>query len=245
MGDLVKQWIEGGMDYSSGVALYEQIGKNKLLKQNFSRSNTISNHKKLEYELRKFLPAEVTIPKINLENIPETINVESIVEALVQQQESKQMDLIKKLPPEMLPTLLTANLKWKEACLLKLQLNNFPDEAESESLKIQLEIDAKIKENALYWKQIDYYLEHKILPKEPKSGFEELSPAKLVKRQQYHFQNISKLKGRIKENRKFLSTTDSVKLKSKLERTVAKQESELLKKESELQILNTLVNGKG
>ena len=54
MGDLVEKWIADGMDYFSGVALYGQIGKNKLLMRGFRQSNTISNQKKLEYELRSF-----------------------------------------------------------------------------------------------------------------------------------------------------------------------------------------------
>lgn len=243
MGDLVKKWIADGMDYFSGVALYGQIGKNKLLKQAFTR-NSISNQKKLEYELRKFLPLEPVVKKLIAIDGPQPVNVEEIIEYQIKQYESKQLKLIKMLPTEMLPTLFRANLKFKENCILKLQMNDLPDEAEDTCLKIQLQIDANWKENALRWKQIDYYLEHKILPKEPKSAFDGLTPAELVKRQQYHFQNISKLKKRITENRKDLSTTDSVKMKSKLERTLAKQESDLITKESELQILNNLVNGK-
>lgn len=243
MGNLVEQWIADGMDYFTGVALYGQIGKNKLLKQSFTRNN-IANQKKLEYELRKFLKVEVKETTINVQDTAQIINIEAIVEQQVQQYESSQIDLIKKLPQEMLPILFTANLKWKENCILKIQLNSLPDAAEATALKIQLQIDANWKENQLCWKQIDYYLEHKILPKVAKSAFDNLTPAELVKRQQYHFQNISKLKGRITENRKVLSNTDSVKVKAKLERMLAKQENDLLTKENELQTLTQLVNGK-
>jgi hypothetical protein len=244
MGNLVEEWIAAGCDYASGVALYNQIGKNKLLKNNFARNKSIANQKKLDYELRKFLSVKAKPIVEKVANIAQSINVEAIVEHQVQQYESKQTELIKQLPEELLPVLFRANLLFRESCILKLQLNNMPDEAESESLKIQLQIDDKLKENRLCWKQIDHYLEHKQLPKIAKSQFDNLTPAELVKRQQYHFQNISKLKKRITENRNLLSTTDSVSVKARLERTLAKQESDLLAKENELQTLTNLVNGK-
>jgi hypothetical protein len=243
MGNLAQQWIADGRDYSSGVALYEQIGKNKHLVVLFKRNSGISNQKKLEYELSKHLPVIVQ-EKPLLPIVPNELNLEAVVEYQVKQYESKQLELIKRLPAEMLPVLFTANLKFKENCILKLQLNNLPDEAEEHALKIQLQIDANWKENALCWKQIDYYLDHKQLPKVAKSEFKNLTPGELVKRQQYHFQNISKLKRRITENRNILSKTDLVKTKSKLERMLAKQESDLIAKENELQTLNNLVNGK-
>jgi len=249
MGNLVEEWIAAGCDYGSGVALYNEIGKNKLLKNNFARNKSIANQKKLEYELRKFLPVDEKEKSVKRNPIVDialkAIEVEAIVEHQVQQYESNQPELIKQLPEELLPVLFRANLLFRESCILKLQLNNMPDEAEAECLKIQLQIDDKLKENRLCWKQIDHYLEHKQLPKIAKSQFDNLTPAKLVKRQQYHFQNISKLKKRITENRKVLSTTDSVSVKARLERTLAKQESDLLAKENELQTLTNLVNGKG
>lgn len=247
MGNLVQEWIDTGCDYASGVKLFEQIGKNRLLMRQFSRNSGVANQKKLDYELRKFLKVEEK-PK-SAKNNPivdialKTIEVEAIVEHQVKEYESKQTELIKQLPAELLPVLFRANLLFRESCILKLELNNMPDEAEAECLKIQLQIDDKLKENRLCWKQIDHYLEHKQLPKIAKSQFDNLTPAELVKRQQYHFQNISKLKKRITENRKVLSTTDSVSVKARLERTLAKQESDLLAKENELQTLTNLVNG--
>ena len=243
--EAVKDWIDSGCDYASGVRLFEQIGKNKLLMRQFSRNSSISNQKKLEYELRKFLPIKAKPMVEKVQHIAQSINVEAIVEHQVQQYESKQTELIKQLPEELIPVLLKANLKWKENCILKIELNSLPDDCEDASLKIQLQIDANWKENQLCWKQIDHYLEHKQLPKIAKSQFDNLTPAELVKRQQYHFQNVSKLKKRITENRKVLSTTDSVSVKARLERTLAKQESDLLAKENELHTLTNLVNGKG
>lgn len=244
MGNLeVKQWFDDGKDYAAGVALYERFGKNKLLLRNFKRINNVANQKKLEYELGKLLPKpEVIKTQPPLE--PIVVNVEAIVEQQVQQYESKQVELIKQLPEELLPVLLRANMVWKENCLLKLQLNDLPDEAEGMALELQLKIDRNWKENVNCWKQIDYYFEHKSLPEAPKSDFDGLTGAQLAKRQQYHFQNISKLKGRITENRNALAKTDSVKVKARLERAIAKQESNLLAKEKELEIITGLVNGK-
>lgn len=203
MGNLVEEWIAAGCDYASGVALYNEIGKNKLLKNTFARNKSIANQKKLDYELRKFLPVEAKPIVEKVANIAQSINVEAIVEHQVKEYESKQTELIKQLPEELIPVLLKANLKWKENCILKLQLNSLPDDCEDAALKLQLQIDANWKENQLCWKQIDHYLEHKQLPKIAKSQFDNLTPAELVKRQQYHFQNISKLKRELRKTVRF------------------------------------------
>jgi hypothetical protein len=128
MGNLVQDWIDAGMDYASGVALYEQIGKNKLLKNVFKRHYSIANEKKLEYELRKLLQVEKVQHIAHVQDIAQPINVEAIVEHQVKQYESKQTELIKQLPEELIPVLLKANLKWKENCILKIQLNSLPDD---------------------------------------------------------------------------------------------------------------------
>lgn len=256
MGNVIQEWFDAGKPYDAGVALFEHYGRNKLLLRNFKRLQNASNEKKLEYELGKFLPkdtktaesakSDIFIPKEEkkAESAKSDINLDIVIEEQIKDYEGKQLELVKQLPEELISVLLRANLKWKENCILKLKLNALPDEAENEALKLQLQIDANWKENQLCWKQIDYYLQHKILPKEPKSQFDNLTAPELVKRQQYHFQNISKLKKRLKDNRIALGNTDSVKVKSKLERTIAKQESDLLAKEKELEIITNLVNGK-
>lgn len=248
MGNLdVVSWFENGKDYQTGVSIYEKIGKNKLLLRNFKRADTNQNRNKLAYELGKFLPV-VVIPKKNIVvdlTVDEPkINYEAVIDNQAKLIENKQLYLIKSLPEEMLQILFKANLKWRENCILKVKLNSLPDDAESEALAIQMQISENWKENALCWKQIDYYLEHKQLPKEPKSGFESLTPAELVKRQQYHFQNISKLKKRIEANRTELIDVTDVGKKAKLSRKLASQESDLLAKEKELEIITNLVNGK-
>lgn len=243
--DIIKEWIDSGMDYNDGVAIYETHCKNRILLKLFKRNLSIANHKKLQYELSKLLPHQIIEKPIkSVQNPSSSENVDEIIEFQLQQYESKQMELIKQLPPEMLEVLFTANLKWKENCRLKVQLNMCPAELEDIALQIQLKIDANWKENKLCWKQIDYYLEHKILPKVPESDYSNLTAPELVKRQQYHFSTISRLKKRITENRKKLSENIDTRKKSKIERSLAKQESDLLKKEAELQTLTNLVNGK-
>ena len=152
--------------------------------------------------------------------------------------------MIKQLPEELRGVLLTANLKWKENCILKLQLNALPDDAEKEAIGIQLKIANNWKENALCWKQIDYYLEHKQLLALEENSFDGLTAAQLVKRRQYHFQNVSKLNKKIKNNREILEATSNVKTKATLERILAKDEAKLLRLQNELQTLKQLIDGK-
>ena len=251
MGNLVEEWFANGKDYDAGVVLFNKLGANKLLMRNFLRNSSVANQRKLEYELGKFLP-KVTKTAISTENGTNGTNgnfdtIEKTVQYIeqsFQEATKKQAIYFHQLPPELQPELLAANTYWRENCLLKVQLNELPDEAENEAMKLQLKIAANWKANALCWSKIDYYLEHKTLPKEAESEFEKLSPGELVKRQQYHFQNISKIKSRLNENRVLLGKAEKVTEKARLERLVAKQEADLLKKNEELQTLTRLVDGK-
>ena len=128
-------------------------------------------------------------------------------------------------------------------CLLKVQLNELPAEAENKALQIQIEIAQKQKKNALCWEKLDYWKTHKVAPKEAESKFETLSPANLIKQEQYFFASISKMKKRLELNRELLKTANGIAEVNKLQRSIAKQESTLIAKNEELITIKRLING--
>ena len=175
-------------------------------------------------------------------------NEVSVVQYIEQQQiqyTTKQALYFHELPEELRPILLEANTLFKEMCLLKVQLNELPAEAETKALQLQTKISQKQKRNALCWKKLDYWKTHKVAPKESKGKFETLTPANLVKQEQYLFASISKMKKRLESNRELLKTTVGIVELNKLQRTISKQESTLIAKNEELLKIKALINGEG
>lgn len=91
--------------------------------------------------------------------------------------------------------------------------------------------------------KIDYWKTHKLVPKEAKGKFEKLTPANLVKQEQYLFASISKMKKRLAENKEMLKSANGVNEVNKLLRAVAKQESTLIAKNEQLITIKRLING--
>lgn len=132
---------------------------------------------------------------------------------------------------------------FRKNCYLKVTLNDLPAEAEDEALELQMQISDNLKKIASCWK-IDFWQEYRQLPKEVTSGFEKLTGAQLVKKQQYLFQNISKMKRRFDENLKQLSATENITKKARLKRLITKQDADLIQKNEELQIITNLIDGR-
>jgi len=55
MKEEIKAWLQGPREYLQGIALYDRYGYNKVLKNVFSRGETIANRQTLEYELGKLV----------------------------------------------------------------------------------------------------------------------------------------------------------------------------------------------
>lgn len=66
----------------------------------------------------------------------------------------------------------------------------------------------------------------------------------MVKQEQYKFAAISKLKKRLEENRKNLEKASSIAEINRLQRAIAKQESNIIKKNDELLTIQKLINDK-
>lgn len=247
----IDQWKANGTPYDEGVLLYASFPThNKNLLKNFHRKKTAQLLEKLKYELSKIdksvkatpVKKEVVEKPIVAQKVS-TTNVVQYIEQQQTQYTTKQALYFHELPAELRPILLEANTLFKEMCFLKVQLNELPAEAETKALEIQTEIAQKQKKNALCWEKLDYWKMHKVAPKEASGKFETLSPANLVKQEQYLFASISKMKKRLIENKELLKTANGVSEVNKLQRTIAKQESTLIAKNEELLTIKRLING--
>ena len=250
----IEQWKANGTPYNEGVLLYASLpAHNKVLLKNFQKKQSPQLLEKLKYELSKIDNSVQTVTNVQKRTKTEqngTIepkrNKTEVVQYIEQQQiqyTTKQALYFHELPAELRPILLEANTLFKEMCLLKVQLNELPVEAETKALELQTEIAQKQKRNALCWEKLDYWKTHKVAPKEAKGKFETLSPANLVKQEQYLFASISKMKKRLELNRELLKTASGVIEVNKIQRTIAKQESTLIAKNEELLKIKALING--
>lgn len=250
----IEQWKAKGTPYNEGVLLYASFpSHNKVLLKNFQKKQSPQLLEKLKYELSKIYNSEKTVVSVKKEiakktTIGQNVSKNEVVQYIEQQQiqyTTKQALYFHELPEELRPTLLEANTLFKEMCLLKVQLNELPAEAENKALQLQTEISQKQKRNALYWEKLDYWKTHKVAPKEAKGKFETLTPANLVKQEQYLFASISKMKKRLELNRELLKTASGVVEVNKIQRTISKQESTLIAKNEELLKIKALINGEG
>ena len=256
----IEQWKANGTPYQEGVLLYASFPThNKTLLKNFQRKETAQLLEKLKYELSKIdksvkTEQNGTIVQKQIKTVQteqngtfgQKVSTPNVVQYIEQQQTqytTKQALYFHELPAELRPILLEANTLFKEMCFLKVQLNELPAEAESKALSIQIDIAKKQKQNALCWEKLDYWKTHKVAPKEAKGKFETLSPANLVKQEQYLFASISKMKKRLELNRELLKTTVGIVELNKLQRTISKQESTLIAKNEELLKIKVLING--
>lgn len=235
----IEKWFANNCPYPEGVVIYSELKTPKAnLLRLFKLKESPANLEKLKYELGKL--KNVTTPVINPIQEKPIVDIEATAVAI----EKKQQLMFHELPPELRPELLKANELFRKNCYLKVTLNDLPPEAEDEALELQLQISDNLKKNRLCWKKIDFWTENRQLPKEVTSGFEKLTGAQLVKKQQYLFQNISKMKKRFDKNLRLLASTESISSKTRLQRSVTKQDAELIKKNEELQIITSLIDGR-
>jgi hypothetical protein len=252
----IEQWKAKGTPYDEGVLLYASLpAHNKNLLKNFQRKQTAQLLEKLKYELSKIDKSVQNQSKAvktsqnqskPVKSSQKQSNDVSVVQYIEQQQTNyvtKQALYFHELPAELRPILLEANTLFKEMCFLKVQLNEFPAEAEYKALSIQIDIAKKQKQNALCWEKLDYWKTHKVAPKEAKTEFESLSPANMLKKEQHLFASISKMKKRLLQNKELLKTANGVAEVKKLERSISKQESTLIAKNEELLTIKRLIDG--
>jgi hypothetical protein len=245
--ETLQQWFNNDCPYQEGVVLYENHPKcNRNLLTHFKKKHTALLHEKLKYELRKFLDkphlSVKTIKTALKPTVVTSVNVEELTSVI--SLTKKQSLYFYQLPEQLRPVLLEANQLFKENCYLKSLLNDLPASAENKALELQLQIARNFKQNALCWKKIDYYQEHKVLAETAVSEFESLTPAALLRKQQLLYASISKLNTRLKTNRILLKDAFMVADKNKLERMIAKQENNLIKQNEQLLTITNLIDGK-
>lgn len=240
----IQQWYDNGQNYAEGVSIYRELPKrNANLLRLFNLNENKLRKEKLLAELSKY---------ITIQAVPVTISVAEktlispvqLIEKKLEEVEKKQRVLFHHLPPELRDVMLRANELFRYNCFLKVELNDLPDDAEEKALDIQLRIADNFKENKACWSKIDYFLEHRELPKEASSGFEKLTASAMVKRQQQLFVSVSKKKKALKENRAKSEKTTSVSELRRLQKLITKQEKALLKYDDDLFKISKLINGR-
>lgn len=244
--EIIQDWIDGDCDYVFGVAIYGDLPRhNRNLLKTFQRKKNASNEEKLKYELKKYLSVQdVFLTPTVVVSKPDIIKTDSSkVENSIIEYESKKSIFFHQLPPELQPVLLEAHQLFKENCFLKVQLNDLPQHAEKKALEIQIAIKRNFEQNALCWKKIDYYLEHRVIAPDATATHEGKTAASLLRKQQLLYASISKLNTRLKENNEKLKTVVYVVDKSKIERLITRQEANLLKQNQELLTISKLIDG--
>lgn len=243
----IQQWFASGCNYASGVLIYSQHPRsNKNIARLLSKRESALNYEKLKYELQKLskvavVPKQIKVSVLKTNN---TVSNQKIIGPSIAISKQKQALFFHQLPAELQPTLLDANVLFKECCLLKVQLNALKTKEEHEALDIQLKISDKRKKNELCWQKIDYWLDHKKLPKEPDCEFENMTPAQLLRRDQYLYQSKGKLEKRIIINKDKIEKTSSVDEKNRIKRAIAKQEANLIKQETQHLKIKDIINGR-
>ena len=239
----VQQWLNNPDSYTEGLKLYAlQPAHNKNLHRSLSRKESAVNFQKLKYELSKQSKAKVKPVKIRTKIVQKEPTVAEVVTANLLVKEKKQAIYFHNLPEALQPTLLEANILFKKLCLLKVQLNNMPENAIEECNAIEME-EHRIK-NQQCWDKIDYWQKHKLLPPTPKNEYEDFTPAQLLRKEQNMFSAISRLNSRIKTNKTKLAKEDSIPEITKLKRAIAKAEANVLSKQDDLIKIKDLINGK-
>lgn len=228
-------WLESkDSPYMEGLDLYESLpNHNKNLTRNLRRNETALNRQKLRYELKKYIdvqPKSSTTVSISVPAPIAPVQPSSPVVESVKKEESKTAPLFHQLPTQLRPVLLEANNLFKENCLLKAELNDLPFEAEEQAILIMRKIDQNVKANELAWSKIDYWLEHKQLPKDNTVVVAKLTMDQLINQRNLLESSISRLKKRLTANKTKIAQAD-IQEQNKLSIKISKQEKLLLEKE--------------
>lgn len=234
----IQQWIDSGSDYAQGIAIYKELPScNKMLVRNLERVNSPLNRQKLTYELKKFLKPSIS-SGISTEAVVITTRSQS------KPSKEKVSPLFHQLPAELRVVLLEANNIFKENCLLKIELNELGVDKESEALNIQLQIDKNFRANKICWDKIEYWQEHKQLPKSIDIPISKWSMDKLLKEVALLQSSVSRQEKRLLENKEKIKAEEGKEL-DRLLRLIAKQERDVIQKREQLFHLKTEIDVKG
>ena len=170
----IQEWFTTGSDYKKGVELYALVPYcNKHLLRIFNGGETHYNREKLKTELRKFIHTPITLNEIPDYQVKTFTKHEQGIEVEIHPKPEFNKKPISFYPLELHPIYKKRIESFYEACTLKTQLNNLPEESEKEALELQFK---------------------RIMPFETKEDFSGLSPQELVNKRQKLYSRISKRK---------------------------------------------------
>lgn len=237
----LQQWIANGKPYQEGVAIYATTkGFNANLLRLFTKRESLANKAKLQYELSKLYKNTTTPVVVVTATKPEKPTINNTQPIAPEPTHNKVV--MAQLPKPLRPVLEKAHALFIKNCKLKITLNETAPSAEKTAIRIQHQIDRNFEANRLCWKQIDYWLTHKEVLQIETEDFSKLNGAQLAKRQQYAYQNISKLKKRIALFKEELRGKLLIRERVKLEQKLKKSTQLLLKHETQLQTFTKLID---
>jgi|GEM_PF-2200621 len=192
----IQEWFTTGSDYKKGVELYALVPYcNKHLLRIFNGGETHYNREKLKTELRKFIHTPITLNEIPDYQVKTFTKHEQGIEVEIHPKPEFNKKPISFYPLELHPIYKKRIESFYEACTLKTQLNNLPEESEKEALELQFKIYQCWKVNDRSSLILRHYEQTKrIMPFETKEDFSGLSPQELVNKRQKLYSRISKRK---------------------------------------------------
>lgn len=245
----VQEWFDKGCDYNQGVLIFSGIGKNKNLLKAFQRKETNWNREKLKYELNKFRTnsGQITDKSRTSSGQPKNSPANKLT-SLKKIIQSGELTKIKSKPMSAYPILLHPVYQRRiaafyKAASLKVQLNQLPEDAEPDALKLQFQIWEAVKENDKCWTILRHYDDTgRIMPTESTTDFKELSPQELVNQRQKLYVNKSKRAKTIRIKEDDLSVETNPAKRLKLEEFILKKKEELQAIENDIEQLTTMIN---
>lgn len=240
----VQEWFDTGCDYNQGVLIFAKIGKNKNLLKVFQRKETNWNREKLKYELNKFRTNPVQTPYTATKKIKKPIFSPPSKQII----QVGEMTTIKSKPMAAYPVSLHSVYQCRiaafyKAASLKVQLNELPEDAETDALNLQFEIWKAVKENEKCWTILRHYDDTgRIMPTESTADFKGLSPQELVNQRQKLYVNKSKRAKTILSKETEISSEINPAKRIKLEEFILKKKEELQAIENDIEQLTTLIN---
>ena len=243
----IQEWLHNGADYAQGVKIYKSLpGHSKLLLRQFALRENPLRKEKLMYELKKFINHQPELQKISATPAPivEDPRKEAVTETIIAA-ETQTAPLFHELPTELRPVLLEANTLFRENCYLKAELNEVAIDDEERALAIQVKIDRNFKANAMCWEKIEYWRTHKVLPKTiATQDIANYSMDKLIKELQLLNSSVSRMEKRLKQNKEALKVVENLREEQKIQRKIAKQEADIIKKREQILIIKTTIDVK-
>lgn len=198
-----KDWFKK-QDYNEGVNIYAQsTGAKRKLLSTLKRGKSSRNMALLISELRKLINTEAKeVPRKKKPVKPQEKPVELERNQVKAEAAKSYFQKIRygELPAELKLRFRKLKDVFYDMCDLKFEMNDLPDEAEGESLRIQIEIEKLDEQRSTIWKELEHWQNYKtMLPTKTEDDFSGLDAMGLLLKQASLKSSIHKMKKRLAE----------------------------------------------